>query len=58
MADKLNDDSPMPWGAHKGKAMVDVPAKYLLYLHDEGKCSGAVKEYIEENMDALIKETK
>lgn len=28
----MNDDSPMPWGEHKGKRLGDVPAPYLMNL--------------------------
>ena len=49
----LKDDSLMPWGAHKGKKMANVPARYLLCLYDNHKRSGDVRYYIEHNMDAL-----
>lgn len=54
----LRDDSIMPWGVHKGKEMQDVPAKYLLWLHEENKCSDDIKEYIIDNLDAIKKEIK
>jgi uncharacterized protein (DUF3820 family) len=54
----LTDYSLMPYGIHKGKAMINVPADYLLYLYDNGKCDGEVLEYIEDNMDVLKKEIK
>lgn len=50
---KLTDKDPMPWGKYKGQAMINVPASYLMWLWDEGKCSGDVKEYIERNLDAI-----
>ncbi len=56
----MNDTDPMPFGKHKGMAMANVPAKYLLWLFAE--IAGAfrkypqVKEYIQENMDILVKE--
>ncbi len=52
--EKLEDDSPMPWGEHKDKAMADVPERYLLYMYNErGLSPGPVKTYIEENMDVI-----
>jgi len=45
----LKDDSPMPWGKHKGTAMVNVPASYLLYFYDKGELHDAVKTYVQEN---------
>lgn len=53
----LTDTCPMPWGKHKGKRMIDVPAAYLLWLHTEGKANGDVAAYIDDNMDVLLKET-
>ncbi len=32
---KLTDDSPMPFGKHRGEKMADVPASYLLWLGAE-----------------------
>lgn len=49
----LTDKSPMPWGKYQGEPMGWVPASYLIFLYDNNKCSGAVKAYIEENMDVL-----
>lgn len=54
----MTDDSLMPWGIHAGKKMVDVPASYLIWLHDNNKCNGEVKKYIEDNMDVLKSEIK
>ena len=53
----LTDESPMPFGKHKNKKMIDVPASYLLFLFEENKCNKEVKEYIEDNMDVLKKQT-
>lgn len=50
---KFTDTSIMPYGKHQGKLMCRVPADYLLWLHDNGKCSPLVKAYVEENIDAL-----
>jgi len=53
---KLTDNMPMPFGKHKGEAMANVPASYLIFLYDNNLPDGNVKAYIEENMDALRKE--
>ena len=51
----------MPFGMHKGTEMGEVPAKYLLWLH-ENASSGVrsafpkVFEYIKDCMDAIKKE--
>lgn len=52
----MTDESPMPFGKYKGEPLEDVPASYLLWLHAQGLDKGPLKEYIEENMDALDKE--
>ena len=54
----ITDNTPMPWGIHKGKAMANVPASYLLWLLDANKCSGDVKKYIQDNKQVLEQETK
>lgn len=32
----LTDQSPMPFGKHQGEKLENVPAKYLLWLWDNG----------------------
>ena len=54
----MTDASLMPFGVHKGKRLIDVPGAYLIWLHENNKCSRPLKDYIEENMDALKKEAK
>jgi uncharacterized protein (DUF3820 family) len=54
----LTDESLMPYGQHKGKKMANVPAKDLIWLYDNNKCTQPVKDYIEDNMDVLIIEIK
>jgi len=49
----LTDESLMPFGMHKGTKMANVPAKYLLFLYDNNKCTSQVKDYIVENEDVL-----
>ncbi|RMZ60042.1 hypothetical protein D1632_10650 [Chryseobacterium nematophagum] len=49
----MEDTDIMPYGLHKGKQMQDVPAEYLLWLYEEEKCTGPVKEYIKDNLQVL-----
>jgi len=58
----LTDDSPMPFGKHKGKEMVTVSCKYLLWLYDEyseqedlGPQMQEVLDYVEDNMEDMEK---
>jgi hypothetical protein len=53
--DTLQDNSPMPFGKHKGEPMRDVPASYLFYLWSNGmdKEDKPVANYIRENLDAF-----
>ena len=46
----------MPFGKHRGKAMVDVPAPYLLWLYNSCCDHEGVRKYITENLDGLNKE--
>ena len=50
------DNDIMPFGKYKGRKMANVPAKYLIYIYDENKCNNKVREYIEDNLDALKSE--
>lgn len=50
---KLDDNSLMPWGKHKGEKLANVPDKYLLWLYKEKKATGDVLDYIEDNMDVI-----
>lgn len=51
---KLDDDSLMPWGKHKGLLMAEVPDSYLLWLYQEKRAKGNVLDYIEDNLDAIL----
>jgi uncharacterized protein (DUF3820 family) len=55
---KITDHSLMPFGQHKGKPMVEVPAQYLLYIFNKGwvKHQG-VNIYIHNNIDVLLHES-
>jgi len=60
----LTDNDPMPFGKHKGTAMANVPADYLMWLWKKqgttkpfGEAAQAVMDYILDNLDALKLET-
>ena len=53
--ERLEDDSPMPFGIHKNERMDQVPAKYLDYIHGKEwiKRWPSVLDYIERNRDII-----
>ena len=56
-----NDDTLMPFGRYQGKPLIDVPARYLLWLYEKGlnqKTQQDLKLYIEDNLDVLRKEAR
>lgn len=57
----LTDQSPMPFGKYKDDPLEKVPAKYLLWLWDNGIYTETGKplyEYIKANFTALETEAK
>jgi len=52
----LTDNDIMPFGKHKGKAMCNVPAAYLLWLLNDGCTHQGVKKYILANEQAINNE--
>jgi uncharacterized protein (DUF3820 family) len=54
----FDDQTPMPFGKYTGKKLIEVPAHYLIWLHENNKCFGELKKYIEDNMDVLKQEVK
>lgn len=61
---ELDDTDPMPFGQHAGKAMSEVPARYLHYLATTGIQQDSrpdrkqVADYIRRNISALQQEYK
>lgn len=55
----LKDSDLMPMGKHKGDKMIDVPAKYLIYIYENKMCTNQrVIDYIESNMEVLKQQAK
>lgn len=63
----LSDFDAMPFGKHKGKKMMDVPASYILYMYDLIKPIAPNKryltqkdfvKYVEANKEVLEKQKK
>ena len=42
----MDDYSLMPFGAYKGRELIEVPAEYLLRILNSGEAVGKLKEYI------------
>jgi uncharacterized protein (DUF3820 family) len=55
MESTLKDDDIMPFGQYheSGTKMANVPSWYLLNLYYSGKCFGAIKNYIQDNLEVL-----
>ncbi len=54
----LTHTSPMPWGKkHKGTAMQDVPADYLMWIYENSDgilaSNSPVAAYIKQNLEAI-----
>lgn len=49
----MDDNSIIPFGKFKGEKLANVPESYLIWLYNEGKCFGALRNYIEENLDVM-----
>lgn len=59
MSEKLTDKHEMLFGKHKGEALGDVPASYLLWLGNQDlRRWPDLKAYIDENRAALEMETE
>jgi uncharacterized protein (DUF3820 family) len=56
MTTEITDNTPMPFGKYQGTPMIKVPAKYLLWLFNEGCWHDGVRKYLHDNLDALNKE--
>jgi len=48
-----NNDSPIGFGIHKGKKMIDVPADYLLFCYRKGKLPSYIRDYVIHNLEVL-----
>jgi len=54
----LEDSDLMPSGKYKGDKMIDIPAKYLLYVYENNMCSNRVRDYIKENLNVIRDQAK
>lgn len=57
----FDDETPMPFGKHKGTLMRDVPANYLLWLADQpdfGEKNPNLLKYVEERRESLVARKK
>lgn len=57
----MDDNTPMPFGKHKGTALANVPASYLLWWNGENETpttetGKALKAYILDNIKSLTAE--
>jgi uncharacterized protein (DUF3820 family) len=57
---EYTDETLMPFGQHKGKKLIDVPAKYLLWLEGELRRGDwtDLQAYIKDNKEVLEQQAK
>jgi len=56
--ESMTDCSLMPYGKYEGTKMCNVPANYLIWLHENDRCSEQVRDYIDSNLSDLKQEAK
>jgi len=49
----MNDNDLMPSGRYQGEKLANVPAEYLLWLHENNRAPTGVRGYIYKNIDLL-----
>lgn len=55
--EEYNDDTPMPFGKHKGELLQDIPASYLHWLWTQKPLNDRrLEDYIKRNIFALKQE--
>ena len=55
---KATDETIMPFGAHKGKKLANVPADYLNWMYENNKLFPYLAEYVKDNWSVLETEIK
>ena len=52
--EKLYDhETTMKYGKYQGSLLSDLPPQYLLWLHENNKAHGAVRQYIVDNISEI-----
>lgn len=60
----LTDNDFMPSGKYSkagsegATKMIDVPAKYLLYVYENNMCNARVAKYIKDNLEVIKEQIK
>ena len=54
----MTDNDLMPFGTHKDKPMIKVPASYLMWFWEYGNGWSNVRAYIRDNLEILQKEVE
>lgn len=56
---RYDDKSKMPGsGKYAGEKLGNIPPSHLIWLYENNRCFGALKVYIEENLETLKAEVK
>lgn len=48
----------MPFGKHKGEALANVPAHYLIFIYENFSLPENLQKYIRDNLEGLRQEVK
>ena len=54
----VTDETVITFGIHTGKKIANVPARYLIFIYEQGKCPENIRDYIKDNWDVLKKQEK
>ena len=55
---KATDETIMPFGAHRGKKLANVPANYLIWMYENKRLVPYLEEYVKDNWLVLETEIK
>jgi uncharacterized protein (DUF3820 family) len=52
----MDDNSIMPFGKYKGEKLANVPPSYLLWLYENERAYGGLRDYIKDNLTVIKSE--
>ena len=58
IGEEITDESVLTFGIHAGKKVGNVPARYLIFLHEQNRLPENLKAYIVKNYAVLKKQER